>query len=350
MLIVSEYAPLTAGRLRLPDWIRAPLYLGASSRYFAAMESHRHANGNIELLISSIEHTLWDDLWRIEVDTSDEAGNALILMSLLEDRGLEILAAESSTNTFSQHHSTTLLLSAAGYSGEFDLSSRERSTLPRPQLQELQREIFAYLGDKLVFKPEGKPSLKVSHMRTYRKLNDDLKSGARFIVNRAGSLMEGDELVLAHRVVEHIEKALGPLQSIEYSAAVDTKDRTISVIFFGSEHPRRFHMKVAVRADLEHAISNIYRDLYDAGGSVVRTNVRPCPPQVAERVLRITGAPIYLDEIQYKTVDITFEFPKSANVDEGLEAARRFWHLMQNRNTEGEAESLILRASWDLRE
>src|ERR1041385_8059244 len=106
MLISARRRLLQNDCLELEQWLRAPLYLSAGTRYFAAMENRSAGSRDVELIISTIDHELWDDLWRIEVDTDDYPGNSALLFSLLEARELRVLCAESSVNTFGTNHST----------------------------------------------------------------------------------------------------------------------------------------------------------------------------------------------------------------------------------------------------
>jgi len=324
LLIVSERLTLEDDRLHLPDWVRAPLYLGHDARYFAALESSKRVNGNLEMVVSAIDPNLWDDIWRIEADTENSPGNALILFGLLEARGINVLAAESSVNTFSHNHSTTIIMSAAAYSSGEDLTQADRLKNAYPQLNELRSEIIAYLGDQLVFRPDGRPVLKVNHMRAYRKLSDDLRSGARLVLNRSGETLDNGSARLTPRAREHLSKAAG-LEGLQYSPAVDTKDRLIRIIFYGQLQPRKHHVQIAVKAEMDGALRTVFELVYSAGGNVIRNNVRPCPPRIAQTFQRPSSvrAP-YLDELQYKTIDLTFDLPGVTDEDlalTGLDAA-----------------------------
>jgi hypothetical protein len=310
MLISAARLPLEGNFLRLFEWIRAPLFLSEGTRYYAALENDPPGTQSIELVISAFDHQLWGDLWRIEIDTDDVPGNSAILFSLLEARGFEILCAESSVNTFSTNHSTSVIVSAHSYFGEQDLSQKERYRQDRPELNELRREISAYLGDKIAFNPDGAPAFKVAHFRAYRRLSNELHNGSRFILNRSGDLIKEGGIQLTPRAISHVTKVIGE-NAVHYMPAVETRDRLIRVIFINDDQPKTNYFQMIVQNEPGALLSSTYRLLFETGANIVRNQVRPCPDWIAqERVNRATGQGLFLDQLpRFVTVDVTFNFP-----------------------------------------
>lgn len=342
VLVLSERFSLEDQWLKLPVWLRAPLYLGAESRCFAAIESHRRANGNMELVVSAIDTNIWDDLWRLEIDTHDAIGNALILFSLLEARAIDIIASESSINTFSNHFTTQIIFSAAEYIGDEDGSQAERIKKPYPRLRELHDEIIAYLGDQLAFRPDGQPGLKLSHMRSYRKLSDDLRSGGRLVLNRSGDMLSDGAVRLTQRAKEHLVKAIGD-GTIEYSPAVDTKDRLIRIMFYGESYPRKHHVQVLASSDANTTMSKLLAMFYGCSFNIVRSNIRYTPPKVAIRHAEAyRGGQVYVDEVQYKTIDVTFEVTN----EKGSEMLNLLGDMLNDAHAKDRSAFVIAKKSW----
>ncbi len=344
MLLICRPTDVLSDRLFLPDWIRAPLYLGEGARYFAALESHKRSNGNVELVISSIDNMFWDDIWRIEVDTLDAPGNALILFDLLESRGFNILAAESSVNSFSDNHTTSIIISAAEYENFDDRSNIDRIRMSNPSLSGLRREIIAYLGDKISFKNDDDPKLKISHIRSLKTISDDLKSGSRFILNRTGDFITDGTIRLTTRAKEHLSLSIGSDKMI-YAPSVDTKNRLIRVIFSGFKDFIKHDIQIIISSEFERQFQIVYKKLFNAKANVVRSLIRPCPSNKAKSiVVNLLPNSKYIDDLHYRTFDITFDFLAKGDEQGGLEEIGREFRELTESSKGGFS---VVRKSWE---
>lgn len=313
MLISAARQPLIDGILKLPDWIRAPLYLSDGTRLYAALESKTHSTSYIELAITAFDPPEWDDLWGVEIDTDDNPGNSLLLFSLLASRGFQVLAAESSINSFARNHGTTVICAGRGYSGDQDLTHRERLNIARPELHEMYRESLVYFGDQIGLNPDRSPALKWRHLRSYRRLAEELRSGSRFLLSRTGLPMRDSSLQLTPRAMDHITALTGD-GDIEYSCAVDTKERMIRVLFFGMNHPRCMYAQIAIETENVEALAGLYAVFFKAGANIIRNTIRPTPAKVAvDRIRAESGVEKFEDQVAFVTLDVTFNFLDAAN-------------------------------------
>lgn len=348
MLISAQRLPLKndAG-IVLQDWLRAPLYLGDGVRFYAVLENRGSNSQNLELVISAFDHQMWDDIWRLEIDTEDTPGNSALLFSLLEARGLQVLAVETSINTFASNHTTSVIMSAKAYSGDVGVSRRDRISQGSSNLEELWREVIVYLGDQIMFELDRKPSLKIRHVRSYKKLSDEIRSGARFIVNRNGDLLSEGMAKLTPRAQSHIEKAIGKGQT-SYSAAVDTKDRLIRVLFFGNEHPRANYLQLVLDGEAGGILSSVFDLLYRAGVNIIRNQVRPCPEDRALGLYKkATGEQRFWDEIpNYVTLDLTFNFQDADDEASWQKAIDRLEAKLKALTEKHLGQIFVLRWSW----
>lgn len=347
MLISASRKVLDGPQIKLREWLRAPLFLSEGTRYYAALETRPPNRSTMELVVSSFDHERWDDLWRIEIDTDDMPGNSAMLFSLLQDRGLQIICAETSVNTFNTNHTTALVVSAHAYASSNDLSSRERIGERKFELKDLRWEILAYLGDQIAFNLDETPALKIRRFSTYKKLSDEIQLGSRLVLNRSGDVISQGSIHLTPRAITHLERGLSGTNRY-YSAAVDTKDRLIRIIFFSEDHPRMNYFQVAIGNEADPILGRLYRGIFEAGGNIVRNAVRPCPDSVAQSLMReATGQSIYLDLIpNFATVDVTFNFPNAAKDSDWRRQASAVDRLFVRLTEEYVGRFFVIRRSW----
>lgn len=346
MFISAGRVDLAGSTLEIAEWLRAPLYLSNGTKYFACLESKAHTSSNIELVVSTFDSDFWDDLWRIEIDTNDEPGNTFLLFSLLQERGFQVLASESSINTFAKIHTTTVIVSAKEYIGDFDLTQRERLARARPELVEMQRELLIYFGDQIALNPDRSPTLKIRHLRTYRKLSEDLRSGSRFLLNRIGEHLADNKITITSRAMDHIQAVAGQ-EHLQYAAAVESKDRMIRLLFFGEAHPRSLYAQIIIDAEKREMLPLTYKMFYESGANIIRNTVRPTPAPLATKFIsRASSRIIYPDQVQWLTIDITFSFPASNDHRSLQNSISNLDKLFKAKTSSKTADFFVLRRSW----
>jgi len=336
MLIASARLPLSGHALTLPVWLRAPLYLSNGAKYFGTMQYSKPNLGMLELIVSPFDFDRWDNLWRVEVATEDFPGNSLILVSLLENRGFDILAMESSATGFSKYHAIDLVVSAASYPNDMMHEGQA----------ELRQDIIVYLGDQITFNPDKTPAVKIRQMRVYRRLYDELRTQKRFKLNSNGDYVSEGHISLTDIALDNLLQAFGDTE-IAYAAAADTKDRLVSVLFFGKRKYISSYLQIIVSSDYKGGLTSIYRHLYEREVNIVRNCVRPCPPALAKNALRKLDIQIpHIDAKSYRTLDLTIEF-KSVDSNEVSESFANIVSEFKRMESETQGQLIVLRPIWN---
>ena len=114
-------------------------------------------------------------------------------------------------------------------------------------------------------------------------------------------------------------------------------------MFYGKNFPLKHHVQVLVRADYDQPMSRLLGVIYDAGFNVVRSNLRQSPPAFARKfVADQTARAPYLDEIQYKTIDVTFEIGEEESLGQLAEMDQN----LQQMEAVDTGSFLVTKRSW----
>jgi hypothetical protein len=275
LIIPSRPRPLAETSIVLPGFIRAPIGLRNGARCYSLMDANVSPRSScLELTTTAVPPGYWQHLWRVELMTEDSIGNAALLFSLLEDRGFEILTVESSVNWNPQYHSTNVVVSARQYSSDIDGSPTSRLAVNRQSLDELERDILAYLGDQVAIPPyKSLPLIKVRRLNSYKRLSDCLDTLTAFLISRNGIVLEGDSIRLSRRALSHMQNRLleGDLC---YTSSVDTKTKLVRTIIYNATKNPKFSVAVYFNSVSARAFSVILAAVSSCDLNVVQQQCR----------------------------------------------------------------------------
>ena len=230
MLINAHRRTLTSKGFLLPDWIRGPLSLNAGSLSWCVLNTGTKPTA-AELIVSNFEPKHWPDLWRLEIETFDKKGTLTAIIAMLQNRNMELLAAEGSVNTPGGLHTMSFIFSCVEYDDPEDKKSEHRQLQSDVLLRGFYNWMAVKFIDVLSFATGERPRLRISRMSSHRELHLCLSNGNDYNLIPTPILISGSYLKLSSDKLKDLKQHLG--KTIYYTPTVDTKDRLIRILLFG---------------------------------------------------------------------------------------------------------------------
>lgn len=209
---------------------------------------------NPELIISPIDFSAWDDLWRIAITLEDKIGVVNEILQTIKENGINILSLETNSINSQNLHQIELIVDARRYSNTpYDkLYYDRKDNLEINQLRDLKRQIIARVVDNIHF-VGIKPRIKINRIYglydaayTFTKYQKDYpthkylspKFGTTFVNSTEKKELYPSKITLPKTIRESLISCLTQgkkdksAKEIKYLPISDTKDRFLRVYFF----------------------------------------------------------------------------------------------------------------------
>lgn len=277
MLITKPRVKLGAGGLSLGDDLLSAVSLGPSGVAWVAVGSGLIAGTQIfedaspasaDLIVTSVPREYWPDLWRLDVETHDEAGIIALLAEIFSEKDLVILNAEGAANGIDSSTQVSFIFSAARYRNSVDRNSDSRRNDPNARLRSLEFELTLNLLDASLLALDREPRVKVRRMKAFQRLDAQVATQKYTLLSHDGSTLAKRRIKVPQRLRAALETRFDG--DIYYSMTADTKDRLVRGYFFG-ERDAIGHLQVDV--PIEHsarALRHVADHILKNGGNVIR--------------------------------------------------------------------------------
>jgi hypothetical protein len=239
MLISSRRRVIRRQNIELPEWVRAPLSLSSGNKVYCVLELSPSlattVRRHVELHLSPFAHSLWGDVWRVELETEDRAGTYEKIFRFFTEHNIDVLSAEGSLAAIQNVHLMSFVVSCEHYRSTHDSSSTERRALHYCTLRDLFSDMAVEFIDTVVMNDNGLPRLKIRRIDTYHKLYRRLRDKDTL---QATLKIEKDSLRIDRGIIQHLtlQLQLIDLSDLIFISTVDTKDR-ICLIQFHKKGP-----------------------------------------------------------------------------------------------------------------
>lgn len=206
-----------------------------------------------ELIISPIDFSAWDDLWRIIITLEDKIGIVNEILQTIKDNGINILSMETNSINSQKLHQIELIVDARRYSNTpFDkLYNDRKENLKINELRDLKRQFISRVIDNLHF-VGIKPRIKINRIyglydahRTFTIYQKKYpthkflspKWGTSFVLPHQNKNQElyPSKIILPQLIRDTLIECLETDKTsseIQYLPISDTKDRFMRVYFF----------------------------------------------------------------------------------------------------------------------
>lgn len=204
-----------------------------------------------ELIISPIDFSAWDDLWRIIITLEDKIGIVDEILQTIKDNGINILSMETNSINSQKLHQIELIVDARRYSNTpYDkLYNDRKENLKINELRDLKRQFISRVIDNLHF-VGIKPRIKINRIyglydahRTFTIYQKKYpthkflspKWGTSFVMPHRNKELYPSKIILPQLIRETLLECLGTdkvTPKIQYLPISDTKDRFMRVYFF----------------------------------------------------------------------------------------------------------------------
>ncbi len=271
---------LRNGRIFLPDWARAPVFLNESSKIWGVYHRPKqiHSHSVTELVVTSIPREHWSDVWRLEITTEDRPGNLARIYEIFDESGIEVLFNEGSMHSFAQYHSMSFILSLLGYENNCDGGSLHRSQQPLPSVPGLESVIQLRFLNQLVFEKEDEPRFLLKRLNLYwlmdREINRRTELRHPFTIGEDGGFTPDTDFI---DTVRRLGKR-GSMK-VQYTPAADTDFRCIRVLFFPSNDVSPGHLQFLGHNLTTAEMHRIMQIVREHKGNIIRLQLRPGFPK-----------------------------------------------------------------------
>ncbi len=251
MIILDKPAPFDGENLFLNFYHRTPVSLINNTKIWLCFIPKSEDIPYPELVISPVDFSAWDDLWRIIITLEDKIGIVNEILQTIKDNGINILSMETNSINSQKLHQLELIVDARRYSNTpFDkLYNDRKENLKINELRDLKRQFISRVIDNLHF-VGVKPRIKINRIyglydahRTFT-INQKKYPTHKFLSPKWGVSFvkphENEELypsritlpqVIRDTLHECLEINKTP-SKIQYLPISDTKDRYMRVYFF----------------------------------------------------------------------------------------------------------------------
>ena len=259
MIISQQRRKFEDGKIWMPDWMRAPLYLQPGASCWLAHRDAKgsHSNTIYEVALSCIDQRHWPYLWKLKLTTTDEPGIAGRLTTLLQDADIEILTAESSVHSHNKYNSMSFILSVENYKHKLDGDFEAHGHITTRRLEYLELLLLSAIGGQLVFHRNGRARFELHPMRFYAQRTE------RHSITQPlpRDDLENGEFALPPIVCKAIRQRCGA-DNVYYAGAVDTENRVIRILFFpGAGDKAVMHLQFSAAELNATAVRGILRNL-----------------------------------------------------------------------------------------
>jgi acetolactate synthase regulatory subunit len=306
MLLLARRHPLKDRHVPLPQYIRAPLSFADGAHVYLASIGHDPSQV-VEVIATALSPEHWSDIWRLEIDFLDSVGRVHSLLRLLKDKGIHVLALETSTTNDGLLHTCSVICSCRNYRSDMDLDSKTRASNDFCDLTDLYEDICIDFLEELSFRDNTGPRVRIRRLSAYHRLHRLIErreiAFPTITTIRDRGLHLPEDFLKPFRVIPENISRSRRRQSSGYLPLVampmtDTKDRMLQILLYRDGTPTPCNITIILRNEVE-AISRIFEILANHGFNVIRAQTRSSIDSLLKE---------NLDEEsnQYVEVDIVF--------------------------------------------
>lgn len=260
-------------KLYLHPNLRSPLGIASGAKVNVSVRT-RNSWGVPELIITPYDYEIWPDIWNLDLQLIDRAGQIERLFRILEECSISVPHYVARTAYKSRYHSKYLILDCSAYScSEIDRRPVDRHLKPDFRLWGLHYNILTEFMHEVRIEYDNNPRIdlyrNVIHLNMWQDTSLKNPDGLTNKLEMPISLIcDGDGIILPRDLLERLN-----INKDTYCAAsANTNSHVLYCAILNSANAQLVHFVIYFNKEAIQ-VSEIMNIFYDLSLNVVRSQL-----------------------------------------------------------------------------